>query len=284
MHTTLKLLAVPSAAIALGLITLMGCTTDDNDPGAATGGAGGAGGAGGSSGGSGGSVPAGSICAGSIVIPAAKPGVADFDTYAAGSDLTMWNFPLGGDAATGVTVGTFAYGDRDDGFPQTYEMSEGHESAYAFRIADMLAEKYGGGFGTWLSACLDVSAFQGVSFWVRGNTPNGKATFTLQMGDTLPTTPMKAGGPFGTCPGSIEDKTCVHPTFVFDVTDTWTQIELPWTGFTAGSSAGKSVKVDGKHVTQLQFGANLAWTSDAAGVYAPTPAPYELVVDSIAFY
>jgi hypothetical protein len=196
----------------------------------------------------------------------------------------MWNFPLGGDAKTGVTAGTFAYGDREDGFPQTYEMVEGNDSKYAFRIADTLAEKYGGGLGTWLSACLDASAFKGVSFWVRGNTPDGKGTFTLQMGDTLPSTPTMAGSPFGSCPGTIEDKTCVHPSFVFDVTDKWAKVEVPWSAIAPGTSAGKSVKADGKNVTQLQFAVGLVWTPDSTGAYMPTPAPYELVVDTLSFY
>lgn len=290
MNTTLKFWAAPSAAAVLAvLVNLTGCTTDDNDPGTSTGGSGAKGGSSGTGGssaggaGSGGSAPIGSICAGTIVIGAATPGIADFDSYA-GTELKMWNFPLGGDAKSGVIAGTFAYGDRDDGFPQTYEMVDGNESKYAFRIADMLAEKYGGGLGTWLSACLDASAFKGVSFWVRGNTPDAKATFTLQMGDTLPSTPAMAGGTFGSCPGTIEDKTCVHPAFVFDVTDTWTKVEVPWDSLAPGTAAGKSVTATGKNVTQLQFGVGLVWTADSAGVYAPTPAPYELVVDTLSFY
>src|ERR1044071_10091191 len=103
MHTNLKLLAAPGAALALGLFTLAGCTTDDNDPGASTGGSGGSTGTGGSgAGGAGGNAPAG-VCAGSIVIDKAKPGIADFDTYD-GTNLKNWSFPLGGDTSTGVTA------------------------------------------------------------------------------------------------------------------------------------------------------------------------------------
>jgi hypothetical protein len=93
-----------------------------------------------------------------------------------------------------------------------------------------------------------------------------------------------AGGPFGSCPGSTEDKTCVHPSFVFDVTDTWTKVEVPWSSIAPGTSAGNPVKANGKNVTQLQFGVGLVWTPDSAGVYSPTPAPYELLVDTISFY
>ncbi len=41
------------------------------------------------------------------------------------------------------------------------------------------------------------------------------------------------------------------------MTDTWTQIQAPWAGFTAGSAAGTPVQPDGRNITQLQIDVGL---------------------------
>jgi len=277
-------LAVAAAALAVGGATA--CTTDDNDPGATGNGGARAGstGTGGSglTGGAGGGSATGTICAGSYLVPAASPGIADFDAWDGASDISKWSAPLGGDTAAGVYAGPFTYGDRANGFPETSGMVAGQSSTYALRIADTLAANYGGGLGTWLSGCLNATGFSGVTFWVRGASPKGTATLTLQMQDTLPSTPAKAGDPIGTCAGTAT--TCIHPIFAFPLTATWTKISVPWASFTAGNAAGTAVRPDGKNISQLQVAIDLNWMPDAAGVYMPVPAPYELAIDTLAFY
>jgi hypothetical protein len=208
--------------------------------------------------------------------------LANFDAYDGVSDLKTWSAPLGGDSASNAYIGPFGYGDRSNGFPETFEMTTGHESMYAPRIADTLAQAYGGGMGTWLSGCLNATAFQGISFWVRGSTPMGTSALTLTMQETMPSTPAKAGDPIGTCTGTA--MTCIHPKFVFPVTATWTRIQIPWTSFTAGSAAGTAVTPNGRNINQIQWGVDLIWLAGDGGVYVPTPAPYELVVDTLTFY
>jgi hypothetical protein len=70
------------------------------------------------------------------------------------------------------------------------------------------------------------------------------------------------------------------------VTATWTEIKAPWSSFKAGSAAGASVKPDGRNIVQIQWDIGLAWVDNDAGTgtYVPVPAPYELVVDTVAFY
>jgi hypothetical protein len=282
-----------AAATLAALASLAACTTDAADPGddsagaagSASGGTGGSSSSGAATGGSsaaGSTSAAGTVCAKPFVMLAAAPGVADFEDYDGVSDLAKWSFPLGGDTASGVLGGTFGYGDRPSGSPETFEMGEGYESKYGLRIADTLAEAYGGGMGTWLSACLDATAFSGVSFWARGSSPKGTGKLTLSMGETTPATPAKAGDKVGTCDGDM--KTCLHPTADFDVADTWTEIKIPWAGFTAGDAAGTPITPDGSNVTQLQFAVELNWVPDDAGEYAPVAAPYELVIDGLTFY
>jgi hypothetical protein len=285
-HGFLRLAVMASALGGLAALEAAGCTTDKNDPGA-TGTAGTTGAAGTGAGGHAGTTGAGgtgtsaTICAASYTIPAATPGIADFDAYD-GSDISKWFSPLGNDTASNQYAGPFGYGDRANGFPETFNMVDGQASKYALHIADTLAMNYGGGMGAWLSTCLNATSFTGVTFWVKGTTPKGTATFTLQMGDTLPSTPAKAGDAIGTCSGT--STTCVHPTFAFPVTTAWTQVKIPWTSFTAGNAAGTTVKPDGRNITQFQVGVDLNWMPDAAGVYQPVPAPYDVTMDTLAFY
>ncbi len=278
---------IASSVAVLGIAGgLIACTTDPNDPGAMAGSGGtagtpmGTGGAGGAGGG-GGMAPAGTACASAVSIAAATPTIADFDTYD-GTDLSSWSFPLGGDSASGVLAGTFRYGDRADGFPEAFEMTTGQNSKYALRVADTLAQNYGGGMGTWLSTCVNATKFTGISFWVKGNAP--KVSLKVSMQETLPSTPANNGDKIGTCPGTIADKTCVHPIFTFPVTNTWTKIEAPWTGFTSGIAGTTAVRPDGRNITQFEFAIELIWVPGDGGAYVPTPAPYDVTVDSMTFY
>jgi hypothetical protein len=274
-----------AVASVLGMLGPSACTSDKDDPGQATGNGGTMGSAGTSGGGTtgaGGTGVTGTICAGSYTVPAASPGIADFDSYDGVSDLKTWSAPLGGDTTANVFAGPFGYGDRSTGFPETFNVVAGQGSTYALHIADTLAMAYGGGMGTWLSACLNATGFSGVTFWVKGTAPKGTAVLTVQMQDTLPSTPAKAGDPIGTCTGNAT--TCVHPTFIFPVTTTWTKIMAPWSGFTAGNAAGTPVVPNGRNVSQVQVGVELNWVPDAGGVYMPVAAPYDVAIDTLAFY
>jgi len=286
-----RFLGFAVTAVAIGAVAVLsGCTTDDDDPGA-DGSAGTSAASGGSASGasaagtstSGGAKSGTGVCAVATVIKADAPGIADFDAYDGVTDLAKWSFPLGGDSASGVYAGAFGYGDGDGDKPETFEMGEGDESKYAIRIADTMAEKFGGGAGLWLSACLDASSLSGISFWVRGDAPKGEGKLTLSMGETTPAVPAKADEKPGTCTGDA--MTCVHPSFAFPITDTWTEVKVPWASFKQGDAAGTVVTADGNHITQVQFAVELVWVLGEDGVtYEPVPAPYELAVDTVSFY
>jgi hypothetical protein len=277
------------APVLAATIHTAGCTTDDTDPdgkggssSAGKGGGGGSGGGGNAMGGSGGQAPAGTVCANPIAIPSTATGIADFDTYDGSKALDAWSFPLNNDTTLNVYGGPFGYGDRANNVAETFDLIDGYGGTmYALTVADTKAENYGGGLGIWLSTCINATAFTGVSFWVRGSAPTGKATLKISMGDTMTSMPA-TGTKIGTCPGT--DKTCIHPMYEFAVTDEWVQIKAPWTGFKAGDAAGTPVIPNGRNIEQFGIDIGLVWAPDAGGVYVPTPAPYELVVDSLAFY
>jgi hypothetical protein len=284
-------------AALVGLGQLAACTTDEDDPGAdadadastggsaggsATGAAGDAGNTGTGTGGS--STPGNTVCANPIVLASASPGIADFDAYEEGADISSWSFALGGDSSTGIYSGPFVYGDEPDGNPETYGMVAGHDSTYALGIADTLAEEYGGGMGLWMSDCLDATAFSGISFWVRGSAPTGKVKISLMMEETTSVTPATGDSNVGTCPGT--DETCIHPSFEFDVSadGSWARVELAWNRFQGGNAAGTSVPADGHNIWQIQFDIGVTWEDGGDGAYVPVPAAYELVVDDLTFY
>jgi hypothetical protein len=287
------------ALLAFG--SLVGCISDDSDPagddpegaGGSTGGTGGStSGTGGSTSGSGGSGattsgPPGTACASVITIPADKPAIANFDGYMGEMPLGMWSFAYGDDTSLGVFTGPFGYGDdavdaAGQPIPETFAMVEGNGSAYAMGIADSMADEYGGGMGLWLSACLNLTAFTGISFWVRGNAPTGMASISLVMNETTSSTASSATDRIGTCGGT--DTTCIHPKGTFNVTDAWTEVRLPWTSFAAGDAAGTRVAPDGRNIWQFQFDISLVWADDGTGTYVPTPAEYEFDVDSMTLY
>ncbi len=282
--------------VALG--PLAGCITDDSGSGgdsggsagssggsagsggttAGTGGSGGSGGTTAGSGGTAGTTTSGTVCAAPIVLSSSKPAIADFEGYDGSADLATWSFALGGDSSTGVFAGTFGYGDDAGGFPETFAMIDGNGSTYALDVADTLSEEYGGGMGLWLSDCLDASAFTGIAFWVRGSSPTGDAKLSILMKETT----SSAATMVGTCPGT--DDTCIHPSFTFPVTDTWTEFRVSWSGFTPGDAAGTRVVPDGRNVWQIQYDIGLSWVPDTGGGYQPTPSAYELTIDDLTFY
>jgi hypothetical protein len=284
-----------------GTGTMGAGTTGSGTAGAGTAGAGTTGSAGASAssaGSSGSSAGAGSgttatVCANPTVIPSTKPGIADFEGYDGATSFATWSFSLGGDSSLGVLAGTFSYGDRTTGFPETSELSAGHASMYAMRIADTDASRtpgttglYGGGMGLWQSACINATAFTGISFWARGSSPSPTVTLTISMQETTTATPAKSTDKPGTCSGTAT--ACVHPTFAFPLAadaTTWTQIKAPWASFKAGSAAGTAVTPDGRNITQLQFGIGLNFVApDGSTVYEAVPAAYELAVDDLTFY
>jgi hypothetical protein len=286
----LRLAGAMSALVGLG--PMVACTTGDSD--APANGAGGTvasgGGTGGTVtpiGGSGGTstsvAGAGLACVKPKVLTAAKPSIASFDTYDGGSDLKDWSFAMGGDASTGIVAGTFGYGDRDGSLAETFDMAPGYNSLYGLRVADTASQVYGGGLGIWMSECLNATVFSGLTFWVRGAAPTGKAKVSVLMQETQPATAANAKYKTGTCQG-VAEKTCIHPNNEFPVTDTWAQIQIPWASFGGGNAAGTPVAADGHNIWQVQWDIGLVWMPGEAGAYVAVPGAYELEIDSVAFY
>ena len=98
--------------------------------------------------------------------------------------------------------------------------------------------------------------------------------------------PATATAKKGTCPGidSGDAPTCVHPSYVFAVTGHLDRDSSPLERGDGWRAVSTPVVPDGHNIWQLQFDVGLVWADNGAGVYAPTPAEYEFVVDDMTFY
>jgi len=289
-HTTSKTI---SAAALLASSLLLGCTTDDasNSSGtggssSASGGMAGAAGSGGTSGTStggtstGGSSTGPSICDTKAVVAAAP--IANFDTCTVGltDDAATSGCTVAEIGGTSLFGGVFFY-DDGTGNP-TFSVVPGHTSGGLGLGSTEPATEYGGGFGVWTTGCFDASAYEGITFWTRGTAPNsGNATVSVLMAETAPSVPPTGTTNRGTCTGTSE--TCKPPKFSFPVTDSWTQVHAPWSGFTLGDANGTPVTADGNDIFQFQWDIGLAFAPDEGGNYVAQPAAYELQIDDVAF-
>ena len=299
-------------ALTLGLV-VGACSSDDDDdsgdgtggttgsggdPGAAgdagagaqpaSGGSGDTGGSGGTtegSGGSAGQAAAQKDCAVKMVIT--QPAITDFETYDGTTDLSEWVFSFNDDGTgnTAVYAGVYGYDDAT-GSPSFGMVGGNAGSAYGVSISNSTeATAWGGGMGIWMG-CIDASAYTGIRLWVRGSTPSGTVSISLAMEETTaPDEDDPAAG--GTCIATGAEGECAGPSASFAVTDSGTQVEIPWTGFTAGTAAaGVSVPATGNNITGIGLSVSLNWIEDPSdpGNWIPVAAPYELVIDDLELY
>jgi basic endochitinase B len=88
---------------------------------------------------------------------------------------------------------------------------------------------YSGGTGTFEptlglpmgSSCYDASAYEGVSFWIKGNPAAGNTRIKFNV-HTPVTEPVASGG---ACTGGCYD----HFAKLIDITPTWTRYRIRWT-------------------------------------------------------
>jgi len=219
-----------------------------------------------------------------VKTPVVSTPIIDFEDYdgATQADAYSTAFNAAAGEPGAVYVGPYFY-DDETGTP-FFGIVAGNGSNYAMSISNPAATEWGGGMGLWLG-CVDATTYQGITFWVRGSTPLGNGNITLAMEDTSPPAEEDpAGG--GTCIASA-DGDCEGPYAEFTVTDAWTQVQLPWSAFTAGTgAAGAAVPASGDNLTGIGFGVNLEWIEDPANpeTWIPVAGAYELVIDDVAFY
>jgi hypothetical protein len=168
-------------------------------------GVGGAAGAGGSAGGP-------SICDGkTYALPVSEGYIDDFETnerfagWYAFSDTTPPNLPKPARVSVGAVLTAHS----------------GYFTASNIKGAKQMG--YGAGFGCGLvdpskGACVDVSEFDGLSFWARGSVPDSGLKLQIVAHESQPADSQ----PVGDCPSTSSACAFRHPAKVLTVTTQWT--------------------------------------------------------------
>jgi len=207
-----------------------------------------------------------------------SPLLVNFDTYDGTNPVTNWVFAFNAPAGATNTVyaGFYEYDDGTGTPLLSMPASGANASKYAISISNTQASGWGGALGTWMG-CVDASAYQGISFWVQGTTPTGKASLSFTTENTSAPDTTGYGG--GTCSG-----TCKGPYIDFPVTTTWTQILVPWSTFVPGIANGANVTTTGNGITGLTYNVSLNYAAAPGDAgYVATPGAYSLAIDDIEF-
>lgn len=195
--------------------------------------------------------------------------MVDFDEWDGATALPEWSFQYG-DPEMPYTAGPFELTDETGEY--TLEMVAGYDSEYALSFSNTMATDWGGGVGFWMGA-TDLSAYTGVSFWVKGS--DGAGTMEISFG--RPETDE-------TCEeNDVTD--CSRAKFKFDLPADWTFMEFDFNTFTPGVGFdGDSYPLPAPNVTALGFNAHMKYVQDSTGEWVPEPSPFEITVDQIVFY
>ncbi len=119
------------------------------------------------------------------------------------------------------------------------------------------------GFGVYLGACMDATAFDGVSFNIKGNAgPTGKLSFRFQNNANMP---IDAAGKKGTCAvvpaGSDPYLSCHNATYDITVTPGGSVVSVKFTDVTGGLP---NATITGKDIVGLEWAFPWAGATDTA--------------------
>ena len=221
------------------------------------------------------------------------PVLLNFEGYNPTSDGGGFNGSFGTWPQLGY-IGPYAYsgGGPDGGTNWTLKPVTGQTGGtidggqdWALDLTLTQESGYGGALGFWMS-CANASAYKGISFWARGQTPMGTCSadagsgscFSMSISTTA--TSLVADGGVGTCTGT--STTCVGPQATnLPLSMTWTQFQIPWAQFGGGMTGGVPYTPTGDGITGLTFNLGLLWMAVEGG-YAPIPATLDFQVDDIS--
>jgi len=245
--------------------------------------------------GTGGAAPVPMKDCGTKIVPT-TPTLTNFETYTAamspydqGTGMPVWNF----------STGAMPYVAGQTGFAGLYALSEVSTEPYLLRFgpgadastwalvaSNTATTSWGGGVGFWIN-CLNASAFSGLTFSMRGSTPNMMVKLDIATEDTTPPGGDPATG--GTCdppPATLDG--CVAPTVTVPISAEWTTILLPWAMFSPGFGAnGLTATLNGDKITGMSFRAGIIYSEvedpPGSGVYPAIPGSYEIAIDNLGF-
>jgi len=231
------------------------------------------GGDGGSSGASGMSGTAGTAggaavsvdCNAPTIVGGTNPMIVDFE--GANVENNGVNFTVVGSPDIGGGTFWFSDGTGPDDYQALALVAGGAPgSSDALSVTLLGSTAWGGGFGFWFDGCLDASAHDGVSFWVRSNVPSGTSVMNLQTAYTRVT---DISG------GLCDAATAMMASASLSVSPTWTEYRVAWSDFTGGLCGNTSITATGAGLLSL------GWSIEGTD---GTAEDLEFVIDDVAFY
>ncbi len=109
---------------------------------------------------------------------------------------------------------------------------------------------WGAGTGFY-STCVNAEVFDGISFWVKGEMPEGSA---LQVELHVPeTTAADNASGTGLCFGAPGNDCLPNKTAVDEITGEWVQHFVTWDQFTGGSNFGMPIQLNTTRLNGLNF-------------------------------
>jgi hypothetical protein len=238
-------------------------------------------------GGTGGSGPTVTLPLCTTKLTPTSTSIADFETYDGTTAAKDFSWIFGGPmpAEPGVQAGAYSFGDGSA--TPVLSLLAGHAGNFGLSVAVTGAAQWGMGFGMFLldpkasygPACINASAYKGVTMWVRGSVPTGTFSFGVSMAQSV----LPAKG--GSCTGT-DDMTCKGPTATgLPITETWSQVDVLWTDMLGGLNGTTELTTSGDNITGFSFGANLTFMPESEGseTYVPVPGDISVVIDDLAF-
>ena len=199
-------------------------------------------------------------CASVAEASGTSPVITDFETMTSATGTYTFE-------SAALLGGTYVYSDTtatEEPSTSALSLSPGHdESSTQALEAKIHNATWGGGVGLWF-ACLDASAYTGVTFWARGSSPAGKVKLLLSVNAVE----IESKG--GDCPDAGP---CARPFTELELTDEWTEHTFKWADFTDGDAAGAAVPGSGDALCGIEF----SLPNDN------TSRDLELNVDDVAF-
>lgn len=168
-------------------------------------------------------VPGPSVCDGVTQVLAVNQGYIDnFETatrfagWYSYSDTQVPNEPKLARSASGAVTTGYKASVAVSGIQTPAQ--DGYGAGIGFNLLDPA-----------LSKCVDLSAFDGISFWARGGSPSNQVTFQLVVPGSQPADNQPPGDCLETCYG--------HPSRTFTLTTSWQRFTIPFNQLTTSPTA-----------------------------------------------
>lgn len=192
------------------------------------------------------------------IVTVARAAVLDFDSE---TELQLASGLLTFSADDQTLDAVLAWYQDDTGNYALEFTSGADGSSHGVRATNSDASGWGGGVAI-VVQCVDASRFQGVEFWLKGETPVGTAVFGVDARAEES--------------GSVE----------LPIDGTWTRHRVAFAELAASASGPGNTVLDGSAVRALVWSSQLRYVEQPprSGNWVAAPGAFQIAVDQVRFY